>query len=432
MQRKALKIHKIYSRFNVYLISLLIFISLNLLYAFTQKAISNNDGKGWDGVYYYEITEQIINGENISTISPFIYRIGTPLLVAILSPGDIHLGFKVINLIFNLISLLIFVYWLNIFLKNYYVKIILIFLLLIQWHAPFRFIWYYPIYVDPIFVTIVLSLLILIHLYKKTSSPAIFLFICFICFIGVYFRETIMLMSFSFIFIYNVNIKNLLSVIREENFITLIKNFKFKYILFIPSILAIISSIILFYSLKPINQDSFWITAISWLYRKSFIQYILGIYQAFGPIVILLLFFWREIINHLFENQYQLFFLILIFCLGFIGGSDTERILFWSFPVIYLLIGIILEKNTFLFKRRLFGFILLIQFISNRLFWIIPDYPTTEISFAIPLYTLMGNNVNYLNLLSFHSSKLYSFIFFSQYLITTIIVIILLFRLKKI
>jgi len=71
------------------------FVILNILGAKFQKQISYNEGKGWEGVAYYQVAGQFAKGQPIAAEAPMVYRIGTPFLVSKVAPNDIFLGYKV-------------------------------------------------------------------------------------------------------------------------------------------------------------------------------------------------------------------------------------------------------------------------------------------------------------------------------------------------
>ena len=62
-----------------------------------QPQLAVNDGEGWDGASYYMLADEAAHGLPMTTSAPFVYRVGVPLMAAALFPGDLMLGFKVVN-----------------------------------------------------------------------------------------------------------------------------------------------------------------------------------------------------------------------------------------------------------------------------------------------------------------------------------------------
>jgi hypothetical protein len=76
-----------------------------------QARITYQEGRGWDGAYYYEMAEQAARGESIRAESPYVYRVGLPIAAAMLSRDDLLAGFKQANLVANVLLLPLFMVW---------------------------------------------------------------------------------------------------------------------------------------------------------------------------------------------------------------------------------------------------------------------------------------------------------------------------------
>ena len=95
----------------------------------------------------------------------------------------------------------------------------------------------------------------------------------------------------------------------------------------------------------------------------------------------------------------------MVLALSWIGGSDTEKFMFWAMPVIYLLIGLGIQSNPQVFQSRLLVLLLAASTIcSMRWFWVVPDYPN---SFATPypILSILSNHFQYLDLWSFFAER---------------------------
>jgi hypothetical protein len=112
---------------------------------------------------------------------------------------------------------------------------------------------------------------------------------------------------------------------------------------------------------------------LQWL-RKPPTSYLLGWFAAYGPVLALLVFDWKNVARDLRAQPILLVFVALCSALAYFGGSDTERFVFWSMPVVYLLIARAFERHLLVFRSAAIAVALLAsQAVSARLFWTIPD-----------------------------------------------------------
>ena len=76
------------------------------------------------------------------------------------------------------------------------------------------------------------------------------------------------------------------------------------------------------------------------------------------------------------------FYLSACGLLGFFGGTDTERVLFWALPVVYVLAARAAEQRWTILKSGLLLTVLgLAQGVSERVLWSIPDVLTSPTAF---------------------------------------------------
>lgn len=153
------------------LVAMLFVLVAALCLAF-QKPLTYHDGQGWDGVSYFQMAQSIASHERPSAIGPFAFRLGTPALVAWLFPGNLLLGFKLINLAACLLSTALLTLWLRRFIENPWLRLALIAAYLTQWHAPLRFTAHYAAYTDPWLFVFALGALLRTHS-NPPGSPLI-------------------------------------------------------------------------------------------------------------------------------------------------------------------------------------------------------------------------------------------------------------------
>jgi len=72
---------------------------------------------------------------------------------------------------------------------------------------------------------------------------------------------------------------------------------------------------------------------------KSLLNYTLAWFVVFGPMLAAPLFYWRRSFGVLAENRALLIYLTAFAILAWIGGTDTERLLVFASPVVYVLVA---------------------------------------------------------------------------------------------
>jgi len=96
---------------------------------------------------------------------------------------------------------------------------------------------------------------------------------------------------------------------------------------------------------------------------------------AFGPILILPIYDWRYSVRYLLDNQYLLIYGATIAAFGWIGGKATYRYVYWAMPVVFLLVGLAIERCASLLRRNglLLTILLSSYLLSQRVFWLWPE-----------------------------------------------------------
>src|SRR5215471_15199780 len=104
-------------------IVLAMFVLVNIVSAFSQVQIGVNDGKGWDGAWYVTVAQEISSGKPLVAEAPFVYRVGTPFLAALVDKDNLILGFKVVNLAANVTLTVLLMLWLRLFVRDWRVRL---------------------------------------------------------------------------------------------------------------------------------------------------------------------------------------------------------------------------------------------------------------------------------------------------------------------
>jgi len=137
---------------------------------------------------------------------------------------------------------------------------------------------------------------------------------------------------------------------------------------------------------------------------------------AYGVVIFLPMFFWRPAWKFLNTRQDFLVYLFFFALMGYVGGTDTERLLYWSMPVVFVLIGKIAEDNHAILRSSpLVLFLGVCQLISSRAFLLTPDYTHGIVSHSIPFFTPLWN-AYFMDLYSFHGTPKVMWISLLEYL----------------
>jgi hypothetical protein len=239
-----------------------------------------------------------------------------------------------------------------------------------------------------------------------------------VSFVGVVFREIGLIIPIVLAFVNNPlpPLEEMLDMFTSER--TVVQVIKKVYYPFLIPLAAGIAAVFLVRSLaSQANEYSFIQTAINWMYDKQFATYIHAYFVTYGILIIIPIYFWRGSIRLLWENQYLLVYLIAFLVFGLIGGSDTERFLFWAMPVVFVLLGSAIEEHKDVFKSPwLILFLTAATVCSQRLFWTIADFPNYFPTPA-PILSILSSKFQYLDLWSWFAQRSIQVKSFAQYLV---------------
>lgn len=392
-----------------------IFVLVSLMSDHFQKPMTFHNDFMWDYAHYYRTAEQFARGEPIVGDAPICFRLGNPFLAARISPNDLLRGFKLVNCAANVLLLALFMVWLRLNLKDWRIRTVLVLLLLTQWHGPFRFFYWYPTASDNTLHCFILLGLICLHFVPAKPRLAVAA-MTLVVLAGVLFREIVLLLPVALLFADNSIQFNGLwgkaTCFRCRDIV------RFPRLIFwVPFIVGVIGFACVRQAVHQENAYKFGLIAVKWLYDKPWPTYFHGALIAFGPVLALLVYDGRQAWAFLKANQPLLVFTAGMCFMAYVGGSDTERIFYWSMPVIYLLIGRAIEENWDLLGSKLLLLVLVAgQLISQRVFWILPDYPNEYLT-GIPLLAPISNHFQYLDLYSLHGKRNVEVISLAEYVI---------------
>jgi hypothetical protein len=340
------------------------FIAVSLLSSLTQERISLHDGRGSDGVIYFGVAAQLSVPTAPRARAPFVYRVGTPWLVSLL-PGPVRLAqFQAVNLAGAALATGLLVVFLRCHLRDWRVRAALAIAFMAPWHGPVRFPWFYPTSVEPWGHVFVLTALLALEWVRASGSPRSILALVAASGVGVAFREAVALVPLAALFVTNP-LPGAAPGSRRVRFSP--------WIVAAPlSALAVIA--LLQAWATPTNEYGFVSQVVRFVGLKVPWRYPLAWFITFGPLLVLLVDDSRNVVRFCLGHQDLLAFGAGVAILAYVAGSDTERFLFWSMPVILVLVGRSIELGTARSATRSWWLVLIAsQCVSQRLFWMTPD-----------------------------------------------------------
>ncbi|HTL71526.1 MAG TPA: hypothetical protein VL404_09575 [Candidatus Eisenbacteria bacterium] len=358
-----------------------------------QKPITVNRGLGYDGIHYYKTAEQFSKGSLPRGGSPYIYRLGTPFLAALVSGKNLIAGFKSVNLAAAALSAVLLTVWLRSHVAGGTVRFLLAALFITQWHAPARFAHYYPVLVDSCAFVFLIAGLLAIDRGGTDGRSRWNILLPALSFAGLLFRD-------------------LTAVIPLAALVKAPRAVRSWAALAAAGLAAWTASHL---ATRTGGEPGAIKVILHWVSAKKVPGYLLAWLIAFGPVIFLPIYAWRSSLAYLRRNAHLAVYLSAFAVLGYVGGSDTERLLYFSMPVVYALIGRAIEEKraVFVFLPAL-ALLVVSQCIAQRIFWTTPDFQNAFRP-APMLLTPLSSKFPNRDLYSFYGSRLLNRQAFWQY-----------------
>lgn len=400
--------------------ALLLLVALTAWLSWTLQApITLQGGYGWDGVEYGRVAAQLAAGGRPRAEAPYLYRLGAPALAGWLSPADPLAGFRLVSGAAALLAPLLLYLWLGGFGLSAWSRWLGTALFALQWHAPLRLTPFYAAHADPLMWVFWLGGLLLLQRSRRGEGPGLLAIWCGWILLALPCREVLLLPALALLF----TTDPLLLLWQPWPAWRAQLQERLRPVLLLPLALGLLVFLLIHAWAVPTNSYGFLKTAVLWCWLKSVPHYLHGLCQALGPGVLILLLLGRhEARAWLAGRQELLALLVGVLMLGWVGGSDTERILYWGAPIFYLLAGFTLDRLPAQERGRRRGlalwlsFLTLTQALSQRLLWTIPDFPGTARR-VWPLLTPPSATGRYLDLWSYHGDPKVLALSFAQYLL---------------
>ena len=318
----------------------------------------------WDAQQYYLIASQLAAGQTPAAEAPYVYRLGMPWLVAQLWPADPARGFFVVNFLCGLLTAPLLALWLRTGVDRFAVRLAMVALFAAAWHGPVRYVHFNGGYVDPPFLIFVLLSLALVHAMRTQPRAWMLGAFAVLTIAGTFVRETMILLPIS-------------ALLMGRKGAGPASRLRLDWMMAGPIAAGAVTIAITHAMVDADTTRSFVAAALQWI-RKPPSAYLLAWFTAYGPVLALLMFDGKRVLGDLQAQPHHMTFLGLCALLAFMGGSDTERFVFWAMPIVYLLVGRAFERQLPLLKgAAIAAGVVMAQAVSARIFWPIPD-PAAE------------------------------------------------------
>ena len=323
----------------------------------------------WDSDEYFLMAQQFAAAEPVTSAAPYAYRVLAPWLVAACCAADIQRGFLLLNVLSGMALSILLIYWLRHFVSRPGVRLLMAAACALQWLAPIRFAFYYPAYVDPLFqVFMVAALIAGEHVISRPSIGAGLAYTLLIG-IGTLARETMLVVPACAL------IAGLQSHRQEAA----------RRVGWAALGLAagLIAYVVARSVVDPRGDYRFLDDIRLQLANKPVWSLLLAPFLAFGPMIALIAYGWRPTWEFLKRRLDLGALLALWLVLAYVGGTDTERLLFWAMPVVYLLIAQSIERHyTVVSSAAIAGLLIAGQVLAQRVPWAVPDPGTAVTSLS--------------------------------------------------
>jgi hypothetical protein len=343
---------------------------LHLFYSSLQPVTGSHEGLAFDGQHYFAMAQQTPRHLPPHADAPFVYRIGTPMAAAAIAKSldwVLAEGFDVVNRTSAVITVVLFALWLRRHLQDASLRILMIVFFMIAPHLPMRFAYFYPINVDSAALMFLMMGLVALDLLEDQWTSLRLLLVAAIVGVGVVFREIVLVIG-------------LAAVVRHLAFPKDRRRW--------ASVVPLLAGLMIYSAIRAWvmpTPSTYGETAevMRWLRQKTVIQVIVAWLLTFGPALILAVCRMKTSLRSLLERPDWAVIVVVVGALAIVGGSDTERVLVFTAPLVFLLIGRAWATTPF-GLTSVAGFLLVsAQLLMARVFlplgtWTMPHVAGTE------------------------------------------------------
>jgi len=324
------------------------------------QATWEDRGVRWDGAEYAAMSHQVVAGEALAAPAPFAYRVGFPVLAALISPADPVAGMQFVSVVSGLVSVLLMWWWLSGFGMSSVVRLSLVALFAVQFHGPLRFGIFLPTNTYSLaWVFLLLGLILFREVARRErGSPLLAAAVVAACFAGTLVRETMVIVPMSMLFV------------RLDR-----PGVRSRYRITVGcSLASCVAAIWVTHRVATATGDyEFVSTAVAWAGTKTVLVMAAALFLSFGPMLAVLAAAPRRALGFLDRNRELAALIAISSVLAVVGGTNTELFWYWAAPAVLAATGVLLTAQTGELQRPWLALLLLAaQLVSERAFLAIP------------------------------------------------------------
>jgi hypothetical protein len=335
-----------------------------------------------DAQRYHGMSQQFYESRRpVSVHGPFAYRIGAPWLASVIRPAveaalptwlDVAIEraagmkgvapFYVLNIAASFAAALLLLLYFRCFIPSVAIRILLVTAWIAMWHSPVRFVYFYPVNVDALFFVFLVGALLVVEKTRGWSAGAAAFALAPIVFAGTLVRETMFVAALAFAVAHRRT---------ERGGVTTVHLLA----LAVPFAACALALACVRWIAVANPPSDWWTQPMNMLREKPVFTWVLAWFYALGPSAIALMTAaFREVRAFLGRRPELGMHLAVCGVLAFFGGTDTERILAWSAPAAYVLVGQAIAARREVLARMplLVAALGAVQLASSRLLWPIP------------------------------------------------------------
>jgi hypothetical protein len=359
------------------IVVLFLFLAISLWSA----AIQPGERVFGDAKQYHLMAQQF--GASLIPVTanpPFVFRPATPWLAGLMEPAvtralpawldraiEDRSGLKgvapfyLINILASLATSLALAAYLRYFVPDVGVRLSMVACWMLQWQAPVRFLYFYPVNVEPLFLLMAVLGLIVVERSRRTLSVSASVCMALLAFFGTLCRESMLLVALTFAVCH----------VRRGT----AARGRAAALLILPLAAALAALVIARLVGAPAAAYSPWAEMLAMAREKPLPMWMLSWSFAFGlPVIAIILAAGRVTWGVLRSRPELAFYLAACGVLAYVGGTDTERILGWATPVMYALAGTAVVAFAGVLRplASVTAGLVVMQSVSARWFWPIP------------------------------------------------------------
>lgn len=330
-----------------------------------QAPISVHAGRGWDGQTYHEVARQLADHGTAAGPAPFAARLGTGLLadlVAKVAKQPLDRAFLLVNETAGLLSCLAAVVLLRRHVRLAALRVVGVALFVTHWAGPVRLA-HHQLFVEPVAQLVVIGGLVTIDRVRGRLRSKGVLALGALCAGAALVREITLILPLAF------------AVATWSAPVSLSRRLAAATLPVLSWCVGALTAHRLVHT-QPGAYDAR-LEALRWLYEKPLPVAVHAVLLTFGLLPALALAYREEVAVVARRAPHLAFATVAFVCLALVGGDSTERLMTYATIPLLAVLGAAVDRDP----RAVWGFpvaaTLVVSAFVGRVFWTIPDYPTS-------------------------------------------------------